>query len=194
MDEKVKILFAKSKAFKQFANFLTENGYTYKVVGSMEAEKDVDRSSFGDNLLAGALSFVMYPADVEIYKDGKVVAFVKQAFRAGYDYKKGKDEGTMSYYQYKEMQEEAAKSRQSIEQTKLELEYVYFYEEEYTSDTYGLEHYKNEYYQYFKYARGKAKRLYQQGYALTFNAAKTLLKELEAGEQYYKYKKFLVTQ
>ena len=43
MDEKVKILLKKSKAFKQFADFLTENGYTYEVVGSMEAEKDAEK-------------------------------------------------------------------------------------------------------------------------------------------------------
>lgn len=194
MDEKVKILLKKSKAFKQFADFLTENGYTYEVVGSMEAESDAERSSQGDNLLAGALTFVMYPADVEVFKNGKAVAFVKQAFRTGYDYKKGKDEGTMSYYQYKELQEAAFAGRQSIENTKLELEYVYFYEEEYTSDTYGLEYYKNDYYEFWKYARGKTKRLKEQGYALTFNGAKTLFKELEQGIQYYKFKKFLVTQ
>ena len=192
MDEKVKILLKKSKAFKQFADFLTENGYTYEVVGSMEAETDTERSSSGGVFYG--LDFVMYPADVEVFKNGKAVAFVKQAFRTGYDYKKGKDEGTMPYWEYKEMQEAAFAGKQSIENTKLELEYVYFYEEEYSSDTYGLEYYKNEYYEFWKYARGKTKRLKEQGYALTFNSAKTMFKELEVGEQFYKYKKFLVTQ
>ena len=91
------------------------------------------------------------------------------------------------------MQEAAFAGKQSIENTKLELEYVYFYEEEYTSETYGLDYYKNQYYEFWKYARGKTARLKKQGYALTFNSAKTMFTELQAGEQYYAFKKFLVT-
>jgi len=187
MDEKLKKLFKKSPAFKKFADFLVTKGYTYELVGTLEKEIDTERDSSEGGLLPRSLSFYKYPADVKIFKGNKEVAYVKMAFRAGYDYKKGKDEGTMSYYEYEELFKAGKLSGESIDNTKLELEFVYFDRDDYTSETYSKAYYLDEYYYFYKYVRGKAKMLRKKGYALTFSAATKMVEELESGSTDYYY-------
>lgn len=187
MDEKLKKLFKKSPAFKKFADFLVTKGYTYELVGTLEKEIDTERDSSEGGLLPRSLAFWKYPADVKIFKGGKEVAYVKMAFRAGYDYKKGKETGTIPYYEYEELYKAGRLSGESIDNTKLELEFVYFIREDYTSETYSKAYYLDDYYYFYKYVRGKAKMLKKNGYALTFSAAIKMLEELESGSPEYYY-------
>jgi len=187
MDEKLKKLFKKSPAFKKFADFLVTKGYTYELVGTLEKEIDTERDSSEGGLLPRSLAFWKYPADVKIFKGGKEVAYVKMAFRAGYDYKKGKEEGTIPYYEYEKLYKVGKLSGESIDNTKLELEFVYFIRDDYTSNKYGKEYAINKEYGYYKNVRGKAKMLKKKGYALTFNAATEMLEELESGSTDYYY-------
>lgn len=181
MDEKLKKLFKKSPAFKKFADFLVTKGYTYELVGTLEKEIDTERDSSEGGLLPRSLAFWKYPADVKIFKGGKEVAYVKMAFRAGYDYKKGKDTGTIPYYVYEELYKAGRLSGESIDNTKLELEYVYFYEDDYRSKAYDLEYYRDEFFYIYKYQRNRNKLLRGKGYALNFKEAASTLVAIENG-------------
>ena len=163
----------KSTGFKKFTKFLESVGYTYEFVGSLQPVEDTERSSGEGGLLPRTLPFTMYPADFEVFNaEGKPVAYVKAAFRAGYDYKKGKDEGTLAYYQFTELQQAAKLSKESVTNTKLELEFVYFYDGSYGESIEDID-YVAEQYGYYKYVRGKTKHLAKRGYELTFTAAQT---------------------
>lgn len=165
----------KATGLKKFTKFLKTIGYTYEFVGDLQPVDDTERSSSEGSLLPRTLPFTMYPADMQIFNaKGKPVAYVKMAFRAGYDYKKGKEEGTLPYYEFIELQEAAKLSAQSINNTKLQLEFVYFYDGNYGKSIEDMP-YVTEQYGYYKYARGKTKRLATRGYALTFNAAQEKL-------------------
>lgn len=163
----------KATGLKKFTKFLKTVGYTYEFVGNLQPVKDKERSSGEGGLIPRTLPFTMYPADFEVFNaEGKPVAYVKAAFRAGYDYKKGKDEGTIGYTEFTKLQQAAKLSKESINNTKLELEFVYFYDGNYGQSIEDID-YVTEQYGYYKYARGKTKHLKTRGYELTFAGAQT---------------------